>query len=392
MGPDAPRFGIGNALPVQCAHAIATPMPVGCHAGVTQQCRKGMFFASIVTTHLFESPVIPSTPSPTRPRGRSRRTRIVASGLAISNACLRVLKHHGFVALIDMFFFTNRYETVSSTTHALLRPDNKLLTEAVAFCLRGQTHPSPGSQENSPSFQGVGSPTNDSGSRSSMLNNTSFRMTLATSVATTGSENMILQRVQRREDYLNVRTALAELYNACSRAESIGDLWLSILAGEKLPHVTSLNWRKMFSLIDHRRFATFGVVHGLLRRVHNFPMYRGSPTTSHPLPDIGLSLGGGLHEHQPPPHVPPPPSFFGSDRFVRYTSTESTTRTSLPLSASQVAARMDGNHCDDALVCEFGKPLEELMDLVGKDKVISLYATPPRREETASSSSLSRRK
>ena len=309
-------------------------------------------------------------------------------------ACLRVLKHHGFVALIDMFFFTNRYETVSSATHVLLRPENKLLTEAVAFCLRGQTN-SAGSQENSPSFHAVGSPTNDSGSHS--LLGTSLRMSVATSVATTGSDSMILQRVQRREDYFKVRTALAELYNACSRAESIGDLWLSILAGEKLQHVTSLNWHKMFSLIDHRRFATFGVVHGLLRRVHNFPMYRGSTaaattvnaTTTTGLdtrpspPAIGLSLGGSQEQQQAPPHVSPP-SFSGPDRFVRYTSTDSRTEPRPLLSIPQVAAMMDGNHCDDALACAFGKPLEELMELVGRDKVISLYASPRQRDSSSS--------
>ena len=295
--------------------------------------------------------------------------KIAEVDMEMVRACLRVLKHHGFVALIDMFFFTNRYETVSSATHVLLQPENKLLTEAVAFCLRGQTNPS-GSQENSPSFHAVGSP-NDSSNRS--LLGTSLRMTLATSAATSTSD-IIVQRVQRREDYFKVRTALAELYNACSRTENIGDLWLSILSGEKLQHVTSLDWRKMFSLIDHRRFATFGVVHGLLRRVHNFPMYRGSNTGApRSSPPIGLSLGGP-HEQQS--HVPPPiPAFFGPDRFVRYTSNESRAERSI-LPAPNVAAMMDGNHCDDALACEFGKPVDELIELVGKDKVVSLYATP----------------
>lgn len=292
--------------------------------------------------------------------------------MEIVRACLRVLKHHGFVALIDMFFFTNRYETVSSVTHALLQTENKLLTEAVAFCLRGQSNPS-GSQENSPFFHGVGSPT-DSSNRS--LLGTSLRMALAASATSTASD-MIVQRVQRREDYLKVRTALAELYNACSRAENIGELWLSILAGEKLQHVTHLDWQKMFSLIDHRRFATFGVVHGLLRRVHNFPMYRAgsSAVGRHPPPPVGLPLGSPSHEPQCP--APPPiPSFFGPDRFVRYNSADSRGDRSPMLIVPQVAAMMDGIHCDDALACEFGKPLDELIELVGKDKVVSLYATP----------------
>ena len=155
-------------------------------------------------------------------------SKIAEVDLEMVRACLRVLKHHGFVALIDMFFFTNRYETISSTSHLLLQPNNTLLTDAVAFCLRGgQTHHPSGSQENSPSFQGVGSPTNDSSGGSRSLLGTSLRTItmMGTSVATTGSDTntMILHRVQRREDYVQVRTALAELYNSCTRLESIGD-------------------------------------------------------------------------------------------------------------------------------------------------------------------------
>lgn len=247
-------------------------------------------------------------------------SKIAEVDMEMVRQCLRVLKHHGFVALIDMFFFTNRYETVSTKTHSFLQPDDKLLTEAVAFCLKGQTNP-PGSQENSPSLHGTGSPTNES-SRSLM--GTSLRMNLATSAVSTTSD-AILQRVQRRDDYTKVRTALAELYNACSRSESFGEMWLSILSGEKLQR-EDVNWRKMFSLIDHRRFATFGVVHGLLRRIHNFPLFQNDP-------------------QQPTPE-----------------------------SSHKVATWMDGKHCDDSLCCEFDKPLEELMEIVGRDRVISLYA------------------
>jgi hypothetical protein len=40
---------------------------------------------------------------------------------------------------------------------------------------------------------------------------------------------------------------------------------------------------------------------------------------------------------------------------------------------------MDGQHCDDAIVCEMGKPLEDLVDLVGKEDVVSLYAASKAR-------------
>lgn len=302
-------------------------------------------------------------------------SKIAEVDLEMVRACLRVLKHHGFVTLIDMFFFSNRYETVPSATRILSQHDDKVLTEAVAFCLRGQTNPS-GSQENSPSFHAVGSP-NDSSNRS--LLGTSLRLQIATSATTTTSD-VVLQRVQRREDFIKVRTAIAELYLACSRSESLGDLWLAILAGNRLRHVP-LNWRKIFSLIDHRRFATFGVVHGLLQRIHNFPMYRGDP-----VPSPWSATGGASYTQGfiPPALPPPPPSFFGGpDRFVRHASTDSRqSAAAMQVQPHKVAALMDGKHCDDALACEFGKPLDELMEIVGKQNVVSLYA--PAKEQSKS--------
>lgn len=292
-------------------------------------------------------------------------SKIAEVDMEMVRACLRVLKHHGFVALIDMFFFENRYETVSSATQVLLQPDSKLLSEAVAFCLRAG---SSGSQENSPSNHPVGSPSNDS--NRSFLGG-SFRMNLATSTTTSNSDAM-LQKVQRREDYLKIRGAIAELYNACTRTESIGELWMAIMARQKLRHVP-LNWRKLFSLIDHRRFATFGIVHGLIRRVHGYPLYRTGIHDSKPEPSL---LASSSFETPPPPI----PAYFGHDRllFARHSSADSRHSERL-LSPKKVAKFMDGNHCDDAVACEFGKPLDELIELVGKEKVITLYATPKQK-------------
>jgi hypothetical protein len=60
-------------------------------------------------------------------------------------------------------------------------------------------------------------------------------------------------------------------------------------------------------------------------------------------------------------------------------STNTSRKEKTPLSY-KVVALMDGQHCDDAICCEFGLPLEDLMALVGPEKVISLYSTGTRKE------------
>lgn len=291
-------------------------------------------------------------------RNARQISKIAEVDMEMVRACLRVLKHHGFVTLIDMFFFTNRYETLSSATQLLLQPDARLLTEAAAFCLRGNA---PASHENSPSLN-AGSP-NDGGR--SLLGG-SFRLILPASMTTTTSNtDTVLQRVHRREDHSRVCLALGELYNACSRTESIGELWLAILSGQTLRQV-GVNWKKLFSLIDHRRFTTFGVVHGILRRVHQYPLYQGELNELATGPSSTMLSNIGV------------PVFFGSDRFVRSNSTEGRYQRTVVL-PRQVASLMDGQHCDDAIVCEMGKPLEDLVDLVGKEDVVSLYAASKAR-------------
>jgi hypothetical protein len=159
--------------------------------------------------------------------------------------------------------------------------------------------------------------------------------------------------------------ALGELYNACNRTESIGELWLAILSGQTLRQV-SVNWKKLFSLIDHRRFTTFGVVHGILRRVHQYPLYRGELNELAAGPSSTMLNNNG------------DPVFFGSERFVRSNSTESRYQRAVVL-PRQVASLMNGQYCDDAIVCEMGKPLEDLVELVGKEDVVSLYAASKAR-------------
>ena len=53
--------------------------------------------------------------------------------LEMVRACLRVLKHHGVIALVDMFCYSNRYERTEKVA------DSKLLGEAAEFVTKRRT-------------------------------------------------------------------------------------------------------------------------------------------------------------------------------------------------------------------------------------------------------------
>ena len=54
-------------------------------------------------------------------------------------ACLRVLKHHGVIALVDMFMYSNRYGFTEKATAMLAGKESKLLQEAVDFVMKRPT-------------------------------------------------------------------------------------------------------------------------------------------------------------------------------------------------------------------------------------------------------------
>jgi hypothetical protein len=120
---------------------------------------------------------------------------------------------------------------------------------------------------------------------------------------------------------------------------------------------TPTDWNDFFKTgFDHRRFFSFGLVHGLLLRVHNYPYFPGV------FPEMN-----GFDE----------------------TATQTDSRQSLKnefmeeksyMISRSVAELMDGTRCDDELVCMFEKPFDQLVKLVekfGNKKVVSVYATAP---------------
>ena len=343
-------------------------------------------------------------------------------------ACLRVLRHHGVLALVDVFRYANIYESTPLAASVLAGEQTKLLEEAYAFASKSTNIPPvppmksdassggsrPGSRAATPSFlehyQGnplsprslgdnpntpsgrditlspaalgfdpstlirplsgaslvpptgqslatsfppraanradapIGAnsssqPTRDGATPSSAqqhmaASHASSRLSMSASEAAQEATVLPSKKKERK-----MKTALALLYNSCTRSKSFGELLIekvvarppsrdvdrprgattptrrmrergsssaldsdgndsghnSAQEGGSLsstpreefgvsspgragrPNRTSsvvddLDWSDVFDHFDHRRLVTFGVVHGLIRRVHIFPM------------------------------------------------------------------------------------------------------------------------
>ena len=120
------------------------------------------------------------------------------------------------------------------------------------------------------------------------------------------------------------------------------------------------NWNGIFKEFDHRRFITFGVINGLLTRVHSYPFFAG------PFPERRkMSL------RDPNMNLVIPPE---STRL--HMKREATEEKSFQL-AKSIAAMMDGTRFDDELVTCFEKPFNQLVELVEKysgKKVSQIFA------------------
>lgn len=278
-------------------------------------------------------------------------------------ACLRVLLHHRVIALVDMFFYSNHYESTEKAGSMLLGHENKLLQNAVDFVIRRP--PMPPHSESSPIS---GSPITGSRSldRSEAANPLSFlahsgNFRINSSVSHGSySDHGHSMSSQRRPEYHEVKVAIAELYAGCHRGCDIGDLLASLAAGN-LPTgmpAGTINWKKIFHLIDHRRFASFGIVHGLLCRVHDYPFLMDGAT------DICVDTSNGGNNPASPTR----------DRSCRPSNKTDTLQDEEWKLKHEVMFLMDGRHRDDELVCKFEKSYDELIELIGKDRVMHIYA------------------
>jgi hypothetical protein len=286
-------------------------------------------------------------------------------------ACLRVLKHHGLIALVDMFFFSNRYEATSKAAAMIAGKQSKLLNDAVDFVIKQKKTPGAQQERESPPSPlqpsspdiGRSPPSLEQFSSSYLEHREAHQMGGLKMASLSSNYSHEMPAVShRREEYAETKAALAELYCACNRSSSVGEVWIGLVSGRPLSGTsTSTNWKKIFNLIDHRRFTLFGLVHGLLRRVHNFPLILDQPFTSDSHSSRSLLKTQEL----------------GTRR--RHERSRSGVRGERDLEekrqiALRVASMMDGRHCDDELVCIFQRPLEDLLELVAGKRVVHVYA------------------
>ena len=347
-------------------------------------------------------------------------------------SCLRVLKHHGVIALVDMFFYSNRYEFTERATAMLAGKEPKLLEEAMEYV----AHLHQRSNTNTPPLgeaaPGVAIPgLSSSVGRHSDLPFLPINEDVMSfpprkgsgSGHHVGSMPSSTREVPRphtsRQQQKRMKLALAQLYCSCNRHMSFADMTValvsepssgslmmrrgssrasttggielediqeslgkdrdvrlssmeSVRSGRRMvsPSESSyfdrarkgteqgaMDWKEVLEFFDHRRFAAFGVVHGLLRRVHNFPRAVEGQREA-PLND---------NDDQ------------GEQRM---SSRQTTQKSSSMTKAFRVAKMMDGTKCDDELVSEFEKPLDELLELVestGRFRVMSTYCSGTER-------------
>mmetsp|Transcript_7155 Transcript_7155/g.10449 ORF Transcript_7155/g.10449 Transcript_7155/m.10449 type:complete len:495 (+) Transcript_7155:96-1580(+) len=200
--------------------------------------------------------------------------------LEMVEACLRVLCHHNVIALVDMFFYSNRYEATGKQL------EGKLLDNAIEYVGKGRG--------------------------ANMVDD---------------SDHTKIFAVDEK-----LKLSIVELYYSFDRTQTMADIFC-----EKTKSTTMNNygrndqqWQQLLEELDHRRFITFGVIHGLLQRIHNNPLAMIAPSS-------------------------------------RKSSNSSF--------AYQVAAQMNGRSCDDALVSQFEWPIEELIRTVRTvGAVADLYA------------------
>lgn len=187
--------------------------------------------------------------------------------------------------------------------------------------------------------------------------------------------------------------------------------------------IGTIDWAEVFNYFDHRRFVTFGIIHGLISRVHEYPFVCDEwkdddsekeemldPVTEPPASSLRLvRRKSTLRTQNISPNSPPQLQPLRSGNMLPFLcldsispvgsvvmkqdSIESHTNpaqdhlynAATPKSShamqtlsKKIALSMDGTRCDDELSGMFQKSMKELKDLVrrySKKEVMSMYST-----------------
>jgi len=286
-------------------------------------------------------------------------------------ACLRVLRHHGVLAHVDVFRYSNVYECgkagLFTGTTGKKAEEMKLLDAAFWYSAKAkyvrkaqQMYRAASNNRNSPNYM-LNSPSNNMSRRLHPHMSTLHSLDLSVPASSTSSKRRSIkedmsaprsfpsrpEHITIKEDHSMdedappdttskgatgdhctnsshskeidmMKKALAQLYSSCSRNESFGEMFLAKIEGktdpsQKADHVgeqivaknfvdstltplheasepesvassevkrenqsrrtkNDINWKLAFDYFDHRRVITYGVVHGLIRRVHQYPL------------------------------------------------------------------------------------------------------------------------
>lgn len=289
--------------------------------------------------------------------------------MELVRACLRVLRHHGVLAHVDIFRYSNVYESTTLGKELLKsKLGDNLIQEAYVYAVksknvqkrdrirggggggrRGSTSDlSPSVMSSSPSFNLTASgrlhhphinsvnsldlsnhghnngPVSNSFGWTSAVVGWARRMdetsssfpsrtghhtiaeeeesgdeqrvappeNLSTSADAVGGGTTPTKRSFHDATTLKeiepMKNALAQIYASCNRSQSFGEILMkkvsmgnvvvAAAASSKkasasiTPSSESLEWKTVFDYFDHRRLITFGVIRGLIKRIHRYPL------------------------------------------------------------------------------------------------------------------------
>ena len=417
--------------------------------------------------------------------------------MELVRACLRVLRHHGVLAHVDIFRYSNVYESTPLGKELLKSKDDNLLREAYIYAVKSKNiqkaHKirgggrlsgdlSPSVMSSSPftltasgrlhhphmnsvnsldlSGHGHNGGTSNSLGWTSAVTGWARRMdeTSSSFPSRTGHltiaeeeesgdervppENLSTSAGAKRfndntlKEIEPMKNALAQIYASCNRSQSFGETLMkkvsmgnvaasSKKAGTSAPlalNDNNLEWKTVFDYFDHRRLITFGVIRGLIKRIHRYPLAYEVLGDTHDATeeadngdtaDVQSAMAASdpsefdLHSHRKAsmadsidvsvvaaeaattaqnilddgsrsrtPSFPASPLLQGMSAlpFDRHSKKKPTKKKP---SIEVIALAMNGTRCDDELSCMFDTPVEKLVEEVektGRWSVISVFS------------------
>ena len=302
-------------------------------------------------------------------------------------ACLRVLKHHGVIAFMDIFQYSNIYEITSYGAEILCCAErsNRVLSDALAFALKSSSSSNSSSKRHNiinpslhPNIATINNATtsniqtqpqnNNTYPTSIMLDPSSSSIIPPLSSTPTPPKNPSTQQYHhhhlppntpprttaRNTNRNNTNTIKTNTHDILSISKAkkkenrilksmLKDLYTAFHRNTTVSEVLINKWNKnYFELFDHRRFITFGVLNGWLKRIHCFPIVYDAIINN-------CNDNNNVVEQK-----------------VNDKKNNSNNNTVDPF-IQQVISFMDGTKCDDELSCFFQMPFTKLIDLVKLD-------------------------